>query len=789
MILAVALVSAAGYLTYNSLSSIVASIQVKSRPDLRLLTIRDIAADLDKAESSVRMYRITREQQDIKPYYEVIGAIDEKIDSLQSASKGDTSLLCRIDTISGLIEENMIVWNKMLDLYHTDSLDIFIRTLTAKIAVGSLNKKNREGNILKRVFSRKAIKDQAQQVIISDLNKIGRQDSIRNFRMMETEAKLAVTSDAIRERLYILISRMENEVINTINNNSRTAERLARETYRWLALVALAGSLLVILVLIVVSRYVRKTRQYQRALEKSKEETEALARTKELFVANMSHEIRTPVNAIHGFAEQMAHQPHTEESRKMLRIIKSTSDHLVQIVNDILDFSKLQNTHIELEKTHFLIAPLCEELKLLFLQKTIARYTQLNYQINDSVPNVLYGDMHRLKQILFNLVGNAVKFTTHGEILYAVDVTEYRDGNFNLVITVKDTGIGIRKEMQTKVFEDFTQAEAGTSRKYGGTGLGLSIVKKLVELHHGQISLESAEGLGTRINCTLPYHKGDFNKVPKDMEEISVPGFIRNLHMLVVDDEEYNRMLFKTIFTRWKVRFNEADDGQKAIDLIKSGNYNMVFMDARMPGLDGIDASEYIRKTLGITGDSLPIIGTSATHTNEEMKLYSSAGMNAFLPKPFTEKMLLETILSVASDQSPFFKAMDGTEQSSRAIPVEDDQQQKGINLTNVYHLANNDITFVKQLINSFIESTEQGLGNLHDAISTNDSNGAREIAHRISSPCRHLGADGLYSRLKLIEDKARDNENIGILAKLSDESTTEFRSIKFALQKHLERI
>jgi CHASE3 domain sensor protein len=155
IVLAFGLVSAAGYLTYTSLSSIVSSIQVKSSPDMRLILIRDLTAGLEKAENSVRLYRLTQNKEDIKPYYEVIDGIDEKIDSLRSASVRDTQLLARIDTISLLIEDNMIVWNNMIDLYHTDSLDIYIRTLAAKIAVGTLNRNKPEKNILRRVLAAK----------------------------------------------------------------------------------------------------------------------------------------------------------------------------------------------------------------------------------------------------------------------------------------------------------------------------------------------------------------------------------------------------------------------------------------------------------------------------------------------------------------------------------------------------------------------------------------------------------------------------------------------------------
>jgi signal transduction histidine kinase/CheY-like chemotaxis protein/HPt (histidine-containing phosphotransfer) domain-containing protein len=778
--LGILLISIAGYLTFHSLSSIVASIQVNSRPDFKLLAISGIAADLDKAESSVRIYTHTRKQQDIKPYYSIIANIDDKVNILRVASSDDSTLLAQIDTISGLIEEDIVIWNGLLDLYHTDSLDIFIRKLAAKVAVGALNKKNSDMSILKRVFSRKTEIEVDQQEIISDLYKIEKQDSINNTHILATESQLAVTGNEIRARFYILISKMENEVINSINSNAKAADRLAIKTYRWLALVALTVTLLVILVLIVVVRYVRKTHEYQIALEKSKEETENLARTKELFIANMSHEIRTPVNAIYGFAEQLLYEPTDEKSRKILNIIKSSADHLVLLVNDILDFSKLQNAKIVLEKTHFQIRPVCEEVLLLFEKRASESNTRLLYSISKTTPLVLLGDSHRLKQILFNLVGNAVKFTANGEIHFMVDCEIKSDDSLNLILKVTDTGIGISEEMQNRVFDDFTQAESDTSRRYGGTGLGLSIVKKLVELHQGNIVLKSQKNKGTAITCIMPYSIGKWEQLHSLTASLHIPERIKGLNILIVDDEEYNRLLFKTILDRWNVYYDEASDGLMAIDLIKTTRYDMVFMDLRMPGLDGLKSTSHIRKELKKSQDELPVIGISATHAPEDMKKYKLSGMNTFLSKPFTEKMLLDVILSILEPTT--VKPVIRDEKVGEISPTGNNT----VNLSNLYHLADNDIPFVKQMLIRFIESTEQGLQEIHNAVETGDVNAAMETAHKIASPCRHIGADVLYSHLKAIETQVRNHKNKAVLEKLSEDSKREFSEIKNILQKHI---
>ncbi len=783
MTLAILLISATGYLSFRSLSSIVASIQVKSAPDLRILTIREISSDIDKAENSVRLYTHTHKQLDIEPYYATIAEFDDKIERLQDASVGDTMLLTQIDTISSLIEENILIWNRMLALYHNDSLDRFIRKLSAKVAVGMLSDRSADRSILRRVFGRKPDIKLAQEEIIRDLDQIEKQDSIQNLQLQATESKLAQTGNEIRERFYFMISRMEEEVVRSISKNAAAADRLAMKTYRWLAMFTALSTMLVILVLIVVAKYSRKTRDYQLALIRSKEETEELSRTKELFMANMSHEIRTPVNAIYGFTEQLLYRSFDEKSRELLDIIKSSSDHLVKLVNDILDFSKLQNASIVLERSHFQIRKVFEEIQLLFEKRAAESLTQLSYSIGKSTPLILLGDSYRLKQILINLVGNAVKFTANGEIHFSADCVMKSDDNLDLILKVADNGIGISDAMQEKVFDDFTQAETDTTRKYGGTGLGLSIVKKLVELHQGSVTLKSQQNKGTTIICVLPYTVGNWEQLPAVTRMLYIPEKIRSLKILIVDDEEYNRMLFRTILNRWEVEYDEAQDGLKALEMLRSSRYDLVFMDIRMPGPDGLETTACIRQDLGKSASDLPVIGISATHTAEDLKKFRQCGMNTFLPKPFTEKILLDVILSVSES------AEDKSFVREITPPVADQSTKPKVDLENLYHLADHDTAFVKQMLDQFINTTRQGLQEIQQAVETGNAEEVGETAHRISSPCKHLGADELYSSLKAMEEEAGNHKNMAILAQLSENSLKEFLEIEMVLQDHVLKI
>lgn len=644
MFLAVILLSATGYLSYSNLSSIVSSIHLDVKPELRLLSIREISMDLEKAQNSIRIYKITNDTTDLEPYYNIISNIDEKVSRLRSECANDTLLLEQTDTISKLIEENIVIWNKLLYLKNNLKVVEYLTQLSEQLNSDSENNREKEKNILKRVFSRNSKSKMDEKKLITDIHEVKLQDSIINETLIRKESQLAATGSEIKEQFYDLINKIEKEISVNIETKASAATILARRTYIWLAMFSLSGTLLAIIVMFIIIRYIRKTHAIQIALQNSKDEAEKLTRTKEMFIANMSHEIRTPVTAISGFTEQLLHEPLDESTARSLKIIKSSSDHLNNIINDILDFSKLQNDKLLLEKVHFSISLILEDVYALFESKAIRNNTSLSFSLNPDTPAVLLGDPYRLKQILINLVSNSVKFTKNGNVHFVVNCIKKESGEIELILEVTDTGIGIEESKLNLIFEDFTQEEMSTSRKYGGTGLGLSIVKKLVELHNGRIDCTSRKNHGTRITCHIPYLTGEEKQVkPDDPTPLYIPQEIKNLKFLIVDDEEYNRLLFKAILDRWEIKFNVASDGTEALKILETNRYDILFMDARMPGIDGMKATQFIREQMNISESVMPVVCISAISVNEEWLKYRKAGMNAFLPKPFTEEMLLRT--------------------------------------------------------------------------------------------------------------------------------------------------
>lgn len=771
MILAVIMLTVTCYLLYRNLSSIVSSIRIDETPELRLLTIREISTDIEKAGNSVRIYTITKNPKDIKPYYSFISNIDVKVNRLRSVCNNDSILLAQTDTISNLIEENILIWNELLVLSRDNNVIGNLRQLSVQLDSASATPKKQ--GILKRVFSLRTDTNHFEKEIAADLVDIVEQNQAKRDELAVRELQLARNSSEISAKFYDLITKMENVINENIKAKAAAAGEIADKTYRWLIMLAISGGLLAVLIIFIIIRYSRNAHTYQIALENSKNETENLARTKEMFMANMSHEIRTPVTAISGFTDQLLHESTDNNAVSSLKIIKSSSDHLLKIIDDILDFSKLQSNKLVLEKVHFSIALILADLFSMFEKLAKQNNTNLSYNLSPDTPPVLLGDPYRLKQILINLISNSIKFTKNGSVHYAVSINRRSAEAVELIVEVSDTGIGIDESRINAVFEDFTQAEMSTTRKYGGTGLGLSIVRKLVELQKGTLDLTSKKNKGTTIVCHIPFLKGDEKQIKKEISRpVTIPDEIAGMKVLVVDDEEYNRLLFKKIFERWNVECKLAENGMEALELLKGEKYDLLFMDMLMPGIDGLKTTKFIREEMKISELEMPVILISAAPPKEEWGIFTNAGVSSFVLKPFTEELLLSAIVSVTCDQTePASNKPETAESENKTDAVK-------IDLHNLYHISGGDEHFIKQMLESFIQTTEKGLHEMEEAAKYKKWESVADLSHKIQPPCRHIGAMDLCSLLNKIEKTIRNNEGNATIESDTRDALSEFASI-----------
>ncbi len=374
-------------------------------------------------------------------------------------------------------------------------------------------------------------------------------------------------------------------------------------------------------------------------LKSAKNEAEHASLQKSQFLANMSHEIRTPLNAITGFLSLLQEKETDAEKIKYLNIIQNSSDSLIQIISDILDISKIESGKMDLDPVDFNPYDDLITVAELFQAKATQEGVILQIKYNSDMPKVLYGDLLRLKQILSNLLSNAVKFTPKGAVVKCI--TWYKDDHLN--IRIKDYGIGIPKEKQEHIFKSFSQAEGSTVREYGGTGLGLTISRKLTEMLNGTLTLSSEEGKGSVFLLSLPIRFGrivDRNPVEESNTDIPL-----NVHLLLVDDTETNRMFIGIVLENAGISYDTANNGLEAVEKFKTGTYDLILMDENMPKLSGTGATKAIlalEKEQNL--EHTPIISLTANALKGDKERFIAAGMDDYLSKPVNPKSLMDML-------------------------------------------------------------------------------------------------------------------------------------------------
>ncbi|MET3979298.1 signal transduction histidine kinase/ActR/RegA family two-component response regulator [Mucilaginibacter sp. UYP25] len=395
--------------------------------------------------------------------------------------------------------------------------------------------------------------------------------------------------------------------------------------------------------------------KFERAIEKAAKSSQVQSE----FLSTMSHEIRTPLNAVIGMSNLLLMNNPRQDQSENLEILKFSANNLLAIVNDVLDFNKIESGKVVFEKIKFNLVDLMQNICGGQIIKAEEKGLLFKLDIDSSLRHkVIFGDPTRLTQVIFNLVSNAIKFTANGSILVRVTCLEDRHNNITVSFSVKDTGIGIKKENLQTIFEPFTQESITTTRQYGGTGLGLAIIKRLLQLQSLKMHVSSKVGQGSEFSFNMEFPvstvivsvKERSSALQQSQQTIAqAEGLGSNLRILIAEDNPVNVMLMKKLFSKWKIVPTIAENGERAVEIMQYGNFDVVLMDLQMPVMSGFDASMEIRKMTDPAKANVPIIALTASALFDIRDQVINAGMNDYVAKPFKPDELMEKIQNLVA--------------------------------------------------------------------------------------------------------------------------------------------
>lgn len=476
---------------------------------------------------------------------------------------------------------------------------------------------------------------------------------------------------------------------------------------------------------------ITEMKQLEFELKGARNKAEESTKAKAMFLANMSHEIRTPLNGIVGMAEQLAQSQLDADQRYFIDIMRSASSTLLSIINDVLDISKIESGKFSIETTPFNLNETIRRTLSIFGEKAKQTNVSLDIELMDDRGIMHLGDPHRLSQVLFNIVGNAMKFTQVGFVRVTSHLARGENDICWISFSIEDTGVGMDMVYLTKVFEAFSQEDASITRKFGGSGLGLSIARSIVQIMGGTIQIESEKGKGTRVNIRIPMRIST-EKTKQDIVEMTdLQKSLKGLRILAVEDNELNRMVLQVILKKCEVVVTIAHNGQEAINLIQEQEFDLVLMDVQMPIVDGLEATKYMRDELKLT---TPIIGLSANAMREEVEICKQAGMNDYLVKPYSERALVEVMKKWSIEVNAPEVVIDWNENSDE------------LDLSVLKQYVGNDIQVLKDVVSGYLEHLPPQLDRLELALVGSDVLALRHELHQLKASMEIIGVrpDGL---------------------------------------------
>lgn len=532
-----------------------------------------------------------------------------------------------------------------------------------------------------------------------------------------------------------------------------------------------------------VLRDISASKQTEQDLIIAQQKAESASLAKSVFLANMSHEIRTPMNGILGTLDLMLQNPLPPDQQERAKIIQKSADSLMSIINDILDISKIEAGKLQLDTQVFKLADLLADFAETIQPNINAKNLSFQYELEPLEGQSYLGDVGRIRQILNNLVGNAIKFTEKGFVFVDVQMIRENAQEALLKFNVKDTGIGIAEDVQKNLFNRFTQGDDSTTRKYGGTGLGLSICQQLAELMGGEVGVNSKRNQGSHFWFTVNLEKPAHQSVDASADRIvnKVTGQYEGI-VLVVDDNETNQFVAKGVLQALGLKVTLANDGAEAIKAWENRRFDLIIMDCQMPIMDGFEATAKIRQLeIERSEPPIPIIAMTASAMQGDREKCLAAGMNDYITKPIetavVERVIAPWLHKLDSKQSPNISATHGSVAAAEEIPLFD--------FAALQNRLSGDQALIHEIIHKFTNSMGQHIKRLGKEVSQMDLKAISATAHALVGSAATVGCDQLSQMALAMEHASKQADQVAIqdlLPAIENCYTTTVESIQSTL-------
>ncbi|AXT62202.1 response regulator [Aquimarina sp. AD10] len=771
------------WVIYRQISNYTQITEIKNENNEKLFLVGKAITGLYEAESLTRNIVQTSDIAKFDIYKTKIDTILTTINKVSEISD-DTLQTKKIDSIKYLIDSKNKNLEELIEIYRQRKKKGIYAT-----AIDELKKANEsfgDPNYEKR-FKNLESKHKKAMFNIINLLKEDNANRLTNQTMdsVTTTVRQVLTELEKKEKKYKReISLKENNILKNdqittkklrdllaaIENNERTqyvarlqaSSKVMDDTSNIIVIIATISLLIAVIFLYLITKDVSKSQKYRNELEAEKTYTESLLKTRESLINTVTHDLRSPLNTVIGYSDLLERTGLSNKQKHYLDHLKKSSDYILHLVNDLLDLSKLEAGRMLIEELPFSPKELIENTISSVIPINDKKNLEILIHTDDQLDNQYLGDPFRIKQVLTNLVNNAYKFTDEGTITIESEITENGLAEKQLVIAVKDTGIGITNEQQKYIFEEFSQGDDETEKRYGGFGLGLAITKKIIKLLDGKITLTSEPEKGSTFTFYIPIKLTNSLVREEENETLEIQNF-HNKKVLIVDDDPSQLALTSEVASLAGLSYDVCKNGVDALALLDNNTYDLILTDIQMPKMDGFELLKTIKTNTNQT--KLPVIALSG-RTDTSFSEYQEAGFSGSLRKPYAPKALIDLIAEILSVD------LISPQETNNGITDED------YSLNDLMLFAHGDSDSLYAILDTFYDSTIDNVNDLKISLEEKDNIRIKQIAHKMLPMFKQIKAKDVIPILEKLEHQNKYHLDQDAILELTHKGITKIESL-----------